>query len=294
MQKYKLVVFITLAVLCCAVLFAPVNASADVGPKPSVQIAFVNMGSDVCYATLLSYDDNCGPFRAWDGNDQHADPHELGEIWRAFVEYKDSDGYYFLQWATRCDETQKFSWTYYPPKKFKILLYYPELDAFVSGDACERYAFDSYFTLDMQGITVGAENQTLILKKSYNYGWEIFTLVLRIAITLLVEIGIALLFRLKERRVFLTILFTNVATQVLLNVALNVINYYMGALMWLLMYFLLELAVLVVEFVVYVLVFPRVAKVQIPWWKTLLYTVVANVASFALGVFLARVIPTIF
>ena len=294
MKKYKLVVCITLTVLCCTALFVPVSASADTGPKPSVQIKFVNMGAEICYATLLSHEANSGPYFAWDGDDENADPYELGEIWHAFAEYKDRDGYYFLQWAKRCDETQKFSWTYYPPQKFKILLYYPELDAFVSSGVCKRYAFDSYFTVNMQGITVGSVDQTLTPKKSYNYGWEIFTLVLRIVITILIEIGLAWLFRMRERKVFLTILFTNVATQVLLNVALNVINYYMGALMWLIMYFLLELAVFVVEFVVYALVFPRVANAKIPCWKTLLYTLAANVTSFVLGGLLALVIPAIF
>ena len=46
--------------------------------------------------------------------------------------------------------------TYYPPPKFKILLYYPETETFVSSGIYERYAFDTYYTVDMNGMDIGS------------------------------------------------------------------------------------------------------------------------------------------
>ena len=59
-----------------------------------------------------------------------ASPSEEGYIPILGIE-KDEDGYYFLQFFEDCTETSKFTWGYYPPTKFKILIYFPEHDSFV-------------------------------------------------------------------------------------------------------------------------------------------------------------------
>ncbi len=293
MVKNK-VVAIVLLTLFCAVLLLPTSAYADMGPKPSVQVTFENMGSELCYATLLSKEPSTGPFSVWDGNEEHIDMYGSDEkIWRAFVEYNDSDGYYFLQWVQQCNETKKIAWTYYPPQKFKILLYYPDSGAFVSSEICEGYAFDSYFSVNMEGINIGSTQRTLSVDKNYDYGGEILALAVRIVITVLIEIGFALLFRLREKKVFLTVLFTNVITQILLNVSLNLIDFFLGSLSLYFLFFLLEFAVFVLEFVVYVLVFAKVSETKIPVWKTLLYTFVSNAVSCGIGFVAALLFPAI-
>ena len=113
-------------------LLTPVEASADMGPKPSVWILFENMGDEWCYGTLLSEKESTGPAYIWDGEEENARHKENYswaefdyETWRAFVEYEDPDGYYFLQEGWTVSETKEIAWTYYPPNRFKILLYYP-------------------------------------------------------------------------------------------------------------------------------------------------------------------------
>ena len=82
------------------------KASADTGPKPSVRVTFENMGDELCYGTLLSKTPSTGPARAWDGTED-GKPIFNGAnetVWRAFTEFKDEDGFYFLQWFRRADE----------------------------------------------------------------------------------------------------------------------------------------------------------------------------------------------
>lgn len=58
-MKRKLLVLFT-AILFSLTLFS-VTVSADIGPKPSVSISFLNMGSEECYCTLLSEHKSTGP-----------------------------------------------------------------------------------------------------------------------------------------------------------------------------------------------------------------------------------------
>ena len=149
--------FMLLFYLIFAVTALPITANADMGPKPSVRIQFKNMGDDLCYGTLLSKEACTGPARVWDGTSRNEQLYDLDrDIWKAFVDYKDPDGYYFLQRGWTVSETGEIAWTYYPPGNFKILLYYPETKTFVSSGIYERYAFDTYYTVDMEGVRIGS------------------------------------------------------------------------------------------------------------------------------------------
>ena len=142
-MKRKVFVFLMCLVLLMAM---PITASADMGPKPSVRIEFTGIEGETYYGTLLSLRDSTGPASAWNGNPDYANYHpgEDGyDIWLKFVEYQDTDGYFFLQWFWDCSENNQLNWTYYPPTSFKILLYFPETDTFYVSPVYERYAFDS-------------------------------------------------------------------------------------------------------------------------------------------------------
>lgn len=286
MKQRILVLLLCLALVCG---LAPA-AYADIGPKPSVHITFENMDDSLCYATLLSKTKSTGPSSAWDGDENHIYNYNLDlGIWRAFVEYQDPDGYYFLQEGWQVNETKSFAWTYYPPSSFKVLLYYPETDEFVTSGIHERYAFDSYFTIDLE-----AAGPTLTLKKSYDYTWETISLVARIVLTILLELGLALLFGFRGKQVLLTITGINIVTQVGLNLALNIINYSQGSMAFVLFYLLLELAVFVLEAVLYLRLLQRASPTPLKKGRVILYALAANVLSFGCGLWLAVQIPGIF
>ena len=121
-RKYSLV-FIMLLCMIMAISAFPMTANADMGPKASVRIQFEHMGDELCYGTLLSKEKSTGPASAWDGRTESAQKEYMDPgIWEIFVNYKDPDGYYFLQRSWKVSESKELAWTYYPPGNFKILL----------------------------------------------------------------------------------------------------------------------------------------------------------------------------
>ena len=289
-MKHKVFSFIMCLMLVMAMT---IPASADIGPKPSVQIEFTGMEGQTYYGTLLSMYESTGPASVWDGNPEHADyqPGEEGyDIWLKFLEYQDADGYYFLQWWWDCSETNQLNWTYYPPTPFKILLYFPETDTFYVSPVYERYAFDSYFTVDMSDL----DADPMVADKSYDYTWEIISLAARIILTIALELAIALLFGYREKKVLGFLAIVNAVTQVGLNVALNIINYNSGSMIFTFNYVLLEILVFAIEAIAYAVLLKKFSGKEQKPVKAVGYALVANAASFGFGLWLAHVIPGIF
>jgi hypothetical protein len=208
------------------------------------------------------------------------------------------DGFYFLQFFQDCSQTQQFNWTYYPPQKFKILLYFPETGRFVSSsEYYERYAFDSYFTADVSDLNLFVETQgeaKIITEKSYDYTNELLSLFVRILLTIAIELGIAILFGFRAKNQLRFIVLVNVVTQIVLNLALNIINYRSGQMAFVFFYVLLEIVVFVIEAALYTLHLKKHNVEIIPVWKPCIYALVSNASSFALGLGLAYWIPGIF
>jgi len=289
-MKRKIFAFLLCFVL---VMSLSITARADIGPKPSVRIEFTGIQGETYYGTLLSLRDSTGPASAWDGNPKYADyqPGEEGyEIWLKFVEYQDTDGYFFLQWYWDCSENNQLNWTYYPPTPFKILLYFPETDTFYVSPVYERYAFDSYFAVDLSAC----DTNPIMASRSYDFTWEIISLAARIILTIALELGIALLFGYREKRVLVLLAAINILTQVTLNVVLNIINYNSGSMSFTFYYVLYETLVFAVEAAAYALLIKKISSTEHKQIKSIGYAFVANAASFALGLGLAHLIPGIF
>lgn len=319
--------FCLLAILCAFLFGSPfsaaerIEASADTGPKPSVRVSFENMGDELCYATLLSKTPSTGPAEAWDGTEDGKYFFNGADetVWRAFVEYKDPDGFYFLQWFWRADEKKTLNWRYYPPQVFKILLYYPERttndgaagNAFCTSDVLERYAFHSYFSVDMRNVQSGTIGTIAKISatKSYDYSAELPGFFVRLFATLGAEILLALIFGLRAKRAFFTVTAANVVTQILLNLLLNVqlrINNIYGIFT---LYFFAELGVFLAEAALYCFVLGRrkngendvsgCGKEEKPLAfyskkRLILYAFTANLVSFCIGLPLAYLFPSAF
>ena len=294
--------FMLLFCMIFAVTALPITAKADMGPKPSVRIQFKNMGNDLCYGTLLSREKHAGPARVWDGTARNEPLYDLDRsIWKAFVDYKDPDGYYFLQRSWTVSETGEIAWTYYPPENFKILLYYPETETFVSSGSYERYAFDTYYTVDMEGVRIGSveynenlsTNERINAYRSYNYRKELLSLAVRILLTIAIEMAVALLFGFRQKKQLQILALINITTQLLLNLLLNIIHYNAGPLAFITSYVFFEFIVFALEAVLYCRFLKKVSlKKENEYY--VLYSFIANSASFWVGYYLATVLPGIF
>lgn len=310
-KKFTQFVIMLMCVVMVMMIF-PITASADTGPKPSVRITFENLGDDLCYGTLLSSKPSTGPSSAWDGNEEDArhneNPNEqysyqpFGyDIWKAFVDYDEKDDFYFLQEAWQINETKELAWTYYPPNEFKILLYFPETGEYAVSGVYERYAFDSYFAVNMDGAKLSVDyneelssDDRLNAYKSYNYNVEIGSLVARILITIVIEMVIALLFGYREKEQLLLLAGVNSGTQIILNVLLNIINYNSGEMAFVVFYVLFELIVFAIEAVLFYHLLNKISIKQKPKWLAVVYALVANAVSFGAGMLIAEWLPGIF
>lgn len=302
-----------LLILCAAIITVgfPSAARADMGPKPSVRIHFENMGDELCYGTLLSKTKTTGPASVWDGIEYRAKHNENKsysyaafdyETWKVFAEYQDEDGYYFLQEGWKVSETKKIEWTYYPPQSFKILLYYPETQTFAVSGIYERYAFDTYYTVDMDGVHINEVRceeangtpEGLEASRSYDYSQELISLAVRIVLTILIEMIIALLFGYRHKKQLLFLAGVNGGTQIVLNVLLNIINYKGGQLAFVLFYVLLEIAVFAIEAGIFYGRLGKMGNTKQPKWLAVVYAFAANAASFGVGMMAAQWMPGIF
>jgi len=283
---------ITMLIICILMvtMLMPMSVSADIGPKPSVHINFMDIGDELCYGTLLSKVKSTGPSYVWDGNPDYMRLGNLDiETWQVFVDYEDEDGFYFLQESWICSDSESLDWTYYPPAEFKVLLYYPETDTFVTSEIYERYAFDSYFIATMNEAGTG-----LNLVKSYDHSLEILGLVCRIIITIIAELGVALLFGFARKNLITVILKVNVVTQIILNVVLYIINYNQGGFAFIFYYFILEFLVFVAEYLAYRTIFAKKEGIRISKKKILAYAFTANAGSLIVGIWISSLIPQIF
>ena len=282
---------LTVFLVFCLLFSLSVSVYADMGPKPSVRVSFSGLPEGMVYGTLLSKYESYGPHHkpewSWQ-NGYYSVQHGDDPIWQAFVAYQDVDGYYFLQEWWDCTE-YPLEWTYYAPEPFKVLLYFPETGEYLVSAVHERYAYDSYYTAQVQ-------DGGLVLHKSYQWSGEVLGLLIRMVLTIAAELLVALLFCYHTRDALLLFVKINVLTQLILNLMLNLYAFFNGLSPWIFvpLYALLEILVVVTETTLYNHYLPRVTGEEQPHGKALGYAMIANLLSFVLGVFLMRHMPWMF
>lgn len=241
---------------------------ADTGPKPSVTITFKGTNEEY-YVTLLSSIDGYGP---WSKVDEfNLDDSVNQSIWEAFNNYEDE--YYFIGYFEECTNTHKFSWTYYAPDKFKILIYYPNSNTFIESEIIEKYAYDSYYN-----VTFNDNAFEIELQVNYNYTKEILSFIARIGLTIAIELIFTCIFALTSKQHIKVIVFTNIFTQILLNIGLHF--YGNGC------YIMIEGLIIIIEALSYKH-FMKDIKTSVAWG----YSILSNIISFILGLMLSFTLP---
>ena len=150
--------------------------------------------------------------------------------------------------------------------------------------------------MDLTGIDIKNVGTDVVVtaSQSYKYGKEIVSLMLRIVLTILTELGIARLVGYREKKQFRFLILVNVITQVLLNIRLNMIAYHSGSLALAIHYVKLELLVLGIEALLYATVLPVISVKKNKKFSIVVYAFMANLISFIVGIFLAMMLPAIF
>lgn len=286
----KRITALILIFVLLSVFTLPIHA--DTGPKPSVKISFTNVTETEFYLTLLSERDRSGPWSSSDNYDSYSenDGYFPREVYDKFAAYEDSDGFHFLGYGAKYDGEQ-FEWNYYPPTVFKPLLYFPATDTFIVGEIYERYAFDSYYTLDV-GAAFGSG---AVLTESYDYTAEAVSLTARIIITFAAELLLALLaFGYRGKKLYLMLAAVNLVTQIALNVAVNVKGFFDGPYAYTATFIALEILILIAEATAYSFLIPKLSEKPARRSVAIWYALSANALSLILGLYLSSIIPKIF
>ena len=182
-----------------------------------------------------------------------------------------------------------FCWSYYPPDTFKALAYFPDSGTFAVGPVTERKEFSAHYTMSLS-----EQGDTLVMEHEQDAAENNIAFVERLSLTLVIELVLAVMFCFRTKAQILTIVCMNLITQVGLNQAITYLFplvssrwYWPGLLV-------LEVLIFLVEGAVYARLLPRWKKdpaaVCHPWG----YELAANVASFGVGLILARLIPGMF
>ncbi len=265
-----------LKILFCTILIFTTmtrKTDADIGPKPSVNIGFLNVDKTY-YVTLLSADEVSGPYSAADPYDV-SDDELTNRAVQIFKECAEKDDFYFLGNIQKIDpENPEYHWTYYPPKTFRIAVCDPQTGELMVSEVVEREAFNSYYDVSLSG-------NGLSVKEDIRLKNEVLGFLVRVVLTIVAELLLGLLFGYRQKKEILTIVWTNLFTQVLLNLIMAFLDYYTGALVWIFFLPILELAVLVIELIVYLAKFRSHSR-----FKTVIYAILANVLTFFLGMYL--------
>ncbi len=298
MRQWLVSICVCLLSMLCLSGVAPIRASADTGPKPSVRIVVNGLGDKECIATLLGVNDRNGPWGKWgvdEGYDESV-PNEFPDLETKilFKEYAENDGFYFYGRGWRLSDGDELAWTYYPPSRFKLLLYFPETETFLVSPSYVTYAFHSYYQVNTEKLDDGM----LSLSAANGYGREALGLAARVGITVAVELIIALFFKFRKKQ-FLLLAGANIGTQIFLNLMLNVLGVHPGgmeSLLYVPAYLLLEIAVFAIESIVYSRFMNKLAPSgEERGTKTYVkYALLANLASFFFGLVIAHIVPSIF
>lgn len=276
-------------VLVCALFLLPTLAltvRADCAPKPATSVAVHGGGGERMVLTLLADTAGYGPNQAVGKDERVEDWYQSltpGEeaAWTAFRDYADPDGFCF--WGLVFSE--QVDWTYYPPERFKVAVYYPDYDVLlVSREIFERYAFQSDFRVYLPALGENAESGVLDMELKRQTDWleQIAGFLVRAALTLAVELGLAWLWDYSAREQLRLVLRVNLLTQVGLNGILWLWYYLDGPVAAMLRLVLAEIVVLIAEAALYLRRMPdRGGKL-----RTVGYAVAANLASVLLGYYL--------
>lgn len=281
----KALVFIS--VMICAYFALGVNAFADMGPKPSVTVYVNGVEDDREYyialieekPTYLNNDTNGG----------------RDDIWKRINEFSKTDGYYLAPGpGGECPYRKAKGrgsawWGYYPPETFKILLYFPDNESFLTSGVIDAYAFNSYYTVEVSGdaLTVapyGGAKGIIV---------EICGLLVRIALTVLIEIWVALGYGYCGKQELKLILITNIITQVLLNALIAFGDNIFGGLGTVFAYIVGEIVVFIAEAIVYSEKLPTISEVCTSR-GAVGYAFAANFVSFFGGALLYAVTEFLF
>lgn len=264
-------------VLFVSILICPLVANADIGPKPSIEVIVKNPPETEYYLDLLV---------DYSEDESHENIHEKEiyseKMYNILRDYNVDGWRSALVTGTRVplfgkltgvqdgnNMVHKFSYVGVPDK-FKVIMVTADGETIVSQDVINRKAFNSSVYFDCKTRKI-AENS---LVTAY-----LLQFIKTCSITLIIEGLILILFRFNLKKNWKPFLAINILTQVLLTLIVFGTMYTSGSLTAILTYIPFEIAILVIEAMLFSRYLTQYSKS-----RRVAFAITANISSFLLGI----------
>ena len=273
-MKKRIIFFILLFTIIST---GSITVWADMGPKESLYIEITGIEGDYYVGLLSAFGVGGGEFAT--------DSKLCSEKLKVLNQYQDKDGYSCLSKYWTVEGETRCEWSYRPPKEFKILIYDVEKECYYVSEKCELYSLDSSFYVDIEDGEITVKKGLLLV--SLRTLVRIIEFIIRLLITLSIEVKIAKEALYKSKEGLQIITRTNIVTQILLNIILFVLPIFYV----MFLYIPLEIIVFLVEAIIYVFTLYKYDENYIngkdkKWickLRVFKYAFVANATSFILG-----------
>ena len=262
MKKYLFIITILITIII--ILFGANNTSiADMGPKPSITIKLKNINTDNYIIDLFVYDEtgnNYNDKADYNGygltNEDIIILHSLnydgwiseGTRWNSYLLFAECAG----------NKLNEHTFSYFgTPDTYKVFVWNKNTGEMKLSDTINRTEFTSNISIDVNEMTV---------QKSSSIKLIFYNILKAEIITLIVEVFIALVMKLKHLKV---IILTNLCTNFILQILLMILpsSYYIT-------FGILEILVIIAEYTIYQKYIKDTSNKKI-----LTYTIIANVMS---------------
>lgn len=267
---------------------------ADIGPKASLLVHI--KGCDEQYSfELLTYEPVIDEEKM---NQDWYEPYAYykEEYPEFFYTYLDDENYaaYSLYsipstiyYEGSTNDTDTYLMNYLAPRDFKIALYVDDTGVLIVSDVVQTTLFESEVTWDLTGETFDTNQEGIGTLSGTIEGdpeglvWTktLVQTIYRVVGTILIELGILFLFGIRRKDLFIKVGIVNIVTQTALSAFVITIYLTGGSLAYVLFLFVGEFFVLITELIACIILL----KGRFPVWKTMIFVLLANVASMILG-----------
>lgn len=286
-MKKILTLFIVLMISFYAIAL---DAHADVGPKPTADILVIGIEKDFYFDVLIEISGDVETLSSSLVTEMIEFNYYQNDYPSHLLNgYQDEDGfasrtlYDYPASIVRFDtEKNEFHLGYFnAPKVFKIVIILED-DTMIVSDVIHRQLFNSNMTYDLTGVDLSS-NQFGVGKVEENIPYNDYTLslILRVIVTILVELFILWLFKYRNLNSYKITGLTNFITQTLLSLGLVLGYYFWGSFFGLFAVLIIgEFLVFVAEIAVYAMFLKEKGH-----GRAVLYGFVANLVTLILTIF---------
>ena len=196
---------------CIAIVLSclPMNASADLGPKPKVDIDIVYNRQKIqdahFYAKMLECDEK----------ERMQETMEYGQDSVAQLRISSYDaaaGCYWqpapLAWGGQCSDSH-CNFGYFPPREFKLAIYIPSLEKTFTTNKITRENFSSRYQVDLFADGIAKITETTPLWASIHIPEFAKALIITTILELLVTWIFVAVRKLPRKRILVSVLFAN-------------------------------------------------------------------------------------